>query len=162
MKTPFIIVFLIFATFNNIYSQDIKYFEVLNFSELEPRLNKNNDTVYVINFWATWCVPCRKELPEFEKIRKVYYDKEVKILLVSLDFPNQQGAVKSFIEKNQIMCDVVILNAPDANSWIDKVDKNWSGSLPFTLIYKNEVKKNYEGEINYKTIETQIISMLNL
>src|SRR5690606_6809447 len=61
----------------------------LNFEALEKKyFQKKNDSIYVINFWATWCKPCIKELPAFEKIASEYADKKVKVLLVSLDFPD--------------------------------------------------------------------------
>ncbi len=58
----------------------------LTFDEIEPLLHKQNDTVYVINFWATWCKPCIKELPDFEKLNQAFKDDKVKVYLVSLDF----------------------------------------------------------------------------
>lgn len=161
MKTHLVIVFILFFHFGEIFPQKNNYFDILTFKELNPRLNLNNDTVYIINFWATWCIPCRKELPEFEKASKQFANQKVKVLLVSLDFPNQQEALKLFIEKNQISSEVIILNAPDANNWINKVDENWSGSIPATLFYRKNIKKFYESELDFKTIETQIISMLN-
>ena len=41
---------------------------VLDFNSFEPHLHLENDTTYIINFWATWCIPCRKEMPAFEQI----------------------------------------------------------------------------------------------
>jgi thiol-disulfide isomerase/thioredoxin len=161
MKIHFVIVLLLLINFLHVFSQADKLFNVVTFEQLEPRLNLHNDTIYIVNFWATWCISCRKELPEFEKIQKVFENSKVKMLLVSLDFINQQEALKSFIEKNKITPEVLILNAPDANKWIDKVDPNWSGSIPATLIYKDKVRKFYEGELDFKTIESQINSLSN-
>src|SRR5512145_2935796 len=71
---------------------------VVKFTDLQKRLNSNSDSVFVINFWATWCAPCRKELPAFEKIYQDYSNKKVKVLLVSLDFPGQaQKSLKTFL-----------------------------------------------------------------
>ncbi|MFT5167540.1 MAG: thiol-disulfide isomerase/thioredoxin, partial [Saprospiraceae bacterium] len=60
-----------------------------NFEALVPLFEKQNDTTYVINFWATWCKPCVAELPYFEELHNRYKGKKVKVLLISLDFPNQ-------------------------------------------------------------------------
>ncbi len=64
--------------------QDIPVFK--KFEDFEYLLEKDNDTTYVINFWATWCLPCVKELPEFEEINQHFKDKKFKMILVSLDF----------------------------------------------------------------------------
>lgn len=136
-------------------SQEIK---VVDFESFQPYLQKNNDdTVYVINFWATWCVPCVKEMPYFTKARREYTDEKIKFLLVSLDFPqNIKSRVIPFIEKHKIQAEVIVLDDPNANSWIDKVNPSWSGALPATVVYKNEQKSFHEGEITYKQLTNLI------
>ena len=110
---------------------------VHDFEALSVLLNKNNDTTYVVNFWATWCKPCIKELPAFEKLNADYATQKVKVLLVSLDFPEKlESQVIPFIEKQNIKSEVVLLDDADANSWIPKVSPEWSGAIPATLIYK--------------------------
>ncbi|NLJ01558.1 MAG: TlpA family protein disulfide reductase, partial [Bacteroidales bacterium] len=56
---------------------------VVNFEEFQPLLEKDNDTLYVVNFWATWCAPCIKEIPYFEQLSEKYRDKKLKVLMVS-------------------------------------------------------------------------------
>jgi thiol-disulfide isomerase/thioredoxin len=132
----------------------------LGFSEFEKNLTSKTDTVYVINFWATWCAPCRKELPEFEKIHKSHAGDNVKVLLVSLDFPSQaEKLLKSFLKTNNITAPVILLNEPDANSWIDKVHPSWSGALPATLIYKKDQKIFYEKQLTYDDINNSISTL---
>lgn len=136
---------------------------VLRFSDFEKKLISKSDTVYVINFWATWCAPCRKELPEFEKIHKSYTYDKVKVLLVSLDFPNQaEKSLKSFLSANNISAPVILLNEPDANSWIDKVHPSWSGALPATLIFKKNHKLFYEKQLTYDDINNSISTLKQL
>lgn len=128
---------------------------VLNFKQFEPDLHLSNDTTYVINFWATWCTPCRKELPAFEKLNKTYQNKPVKVVLVSLDFPNQiNKSLIPFIEKNKLKSKVLLLNDPDANSWIDKVNKSWSGSIPATLVYNKNKRIFNEGSLTYTKLDS--------
>lgn len=135
---------------------------MLNFSEFEKYLHSDSDTVFVINFWATWCGPCRKELPEFEKIHKAYTAEKVKVLLVSLDFPAQlEKGLLAYLKNNQVTAHVLLLNDPDANAWIDKVDPSWSGSLPATLIYKRIDRKFFEKELTYQEIDNSIHSFIN-
>src|SRR5512141_1661121 len=61
--------------------QSVNRVPIISFTQLEPSLNFQNDTTYVLNFWATWCVPCRKELPAFEQIHKNYSTQKVKVIL---------------------------------------------------------------------------------
>jgi thiol-disulfide isomerase/thioredoxin len=116
----------------------------LNFKEFEPYLQKNNDTLYVINFWATWCVPCREELPAFQEAYEKFTGQKVKIFLVSLDFPNQvDSRLIPFIKANNLKPEVILLDDPRQNEWIDKVDPQWTGAIPFTVIYGPGFRKSY-------------------
>ena len=127
---------------------------VYDFKKFEPLLHKKNDTTYVINFWATWCKPCVKELPYFEELHSNYKDENVKVILVSLDMESQiDSKLKPFIEKNNIKSKLILLDDPDANAWISKIDSTWSGAIPATLIYKNQKKKFYEKSFNYESLE---------
>ncbi len=127
---------------------------VLSFNDLEPHLHFTNDTTYLVNFWASWCAPCVDELPAFERIREEYRDEKVKVLLVSLDFPKQiESKLAAFIEKNRIRSEILVLNDPDANKWIDKVDPAWSGSIPATLIYNSNDRLFHEGAYTYEELK---------
>lgn len=128
-----------------------------DFDKLEYFLNKKNDTTYVVNFWATWCVPCVEELPYFEKLNAEYKDKKVKVLLVSLDMPKMiESRLLPFIEEKKLQSDVVLLRDPDANSWIGKVSPDWSGAIPATIIYKNDERKFYEQSFTYEELEKEV------
>ncbi|TNJ44531.1 TlpA family protein disulfide reductase [Tamlana fucoidanivorans] len=136
--------------------------EVYDFEGFKTFLNKKDNTVYVINFWATWCAPCVKELPYFETLDKAYRDQDVKVILVSLDFPHlYDKKLKPFIEKNKLTSKVIALDDVDMNHWIPQVDKNWSGSIPATIIYKNDNRKFYEDSFTYEELEVELKHFLN-
>jgi thiol-disulfide isomerase/thioredoxin len=133
---------------------------VIKWPELERQLNIKSDTTYVINFWATWCKPCIKELPHFDNLEKTFEGKKIKVLLVSLDFKRQlETTLRPYLEKNGVVSEVVLIDEPDYNSWIDKVDPSWSGAIPATLILNNRtgVRNFYEQEFTseelYKTVK---------
>ena len=130
----------------------------LNFEELEKNyFQKKNDSIYVINFWATWCKPCIKELPAFEKIATDYSGKKVKLLLVSLDFADKiEDQVIPFIKKNNIKSEVVLLDDADANSWIPKISPDWSGAIPATVIYNKGTRKFYEQSFTFEELENEL------
>ncbi|MBU2906343.1 MULTISPECIES: TlpA disulfide reductase family protein [Arenibacter] len=129
---------------------------IYNFESLKPLLNTNSDKVHIVNFWAMWCAPCVKELP----ILKEYEanNPNVEILLVSLDFPeNIETKLKPFLKKKGITSKVVLLDDPDANSWIDKIDPNWSGAIPFTIIFNNKNRSYHERAFaNLQDLENEI------
>ena len=156
LRPYFLLYFLFVQLLSTAQNQDPP---ILDFSQLQPYLQKNNDTIYVVNFWATWCKPCVEELPYIEQLHEDTFPHPVEILLVSLDFRNQvQDKLIPFIRDKMIRSDVVVLDDPDANSWIDKVDPRWSGAIPATLIYHGEEKLFFpEGFENYQTVK-EIIS----
>lgn len=148
----------------HIVEKDGYTISVYNFKEIEPLLNPstNNDTVYVFNFWATYCAPCIKELPHFEKANEVYADKKVKVILISLDFKAQiETRVVPFLKRKDIKADVVVLSDPDANAWIDKVSPSWSGAIPATLVVKGDKREFYEKEFTYEELQSVINQFLN-
>lgn len=147
------------------YSQELKVkkITVVNFDQFEPNLHFQNDTVYLVNFWATWCAPCRQELPAIQKVGEKYSQKKIKILLVSLDLANQlESRLMPFVHSNQIKQDVYLLDDPNQNRWIDKVDPGWSGEIPFTLIYGKDFRKPYARTFNFETLDSIIHQKLNL
>jgi thiol-disulfide isomerase/thioredoxin len=129
--------------------------QVVKFDYLDKIMHSNNDTTYVINFWATWCNPCVKELPYFKKLREDYLDKKVSVILLSMDFRRDAHTrVESIVAKNNIKNRVLLLDETDYNSWIDKVDSSWSGAIPATLICKGKVKVLYQKEFtSYLALE---------
>lgn len=130
---------------------------VYDFEGLQPLLQKQNDTTYVVNFWATWCKPCVAELPVFEDLNKKYKDKKVKVLLVSLDFiKNYNSRLLPFIKDQKIQSQVVLLNDPRSNEWIDRVSPQWSGAIPATLIYRNNQRMFYERSFTTPELEAEV------
>jgi thiol-disulfide isomerase/thioredoxin len=115
--------------------------EVITLDQLQSKtIRQDNDSIYVVNFWATWCKPCVAELPYFEEAAKQFAGNNVKVVLVSLDFVSDKEKVNQFIENKNIQNDVYLLNAGDPNIWINKIDTSWSGGIPATVIYKKGVK----------------------
>ncbi|MCU0366899.1 MAG: redoxin domain-containing protein [Bacteroidales bacterium] len=112
--------------------------ERIGIPELEKILSASDDRLYVVNFWATWCAPCVKELPHFEKISAEYEPEKVKFILISLDFPSQiDKQLIPFLKKNKITLPVSVMTNLDYNEWIDKVDSSWQGNIPATLLFNN-------------------------
>lgn len=134
--------------------------EIYDFTGIEKFLTTTDDKVYVVNFWATWCAPCVKELPYFEQLNKTY-ENELDVILISLDFPKHYDSkLKPFIQKHQLQSKVIVLNDPDANTWIPKVDETWSGAIPATLIFNKDKRQFYEQTFTYEQLETEVKQFL--
>lgn len=136
--------------------------EIYDFDGLEPFLSTATDSTYVVNFWATWCAPCIKELPYLEALHTAYNDKKVDVLLVSLDFPKKYDShLKPFIAENKLKSKVVALDDPDSNRWIRAVDSSWSGAIPATLIFNKDKRQFYEKSFTYEELETELKQFIN-
>ncbi len=136
--------------------------QVVNFDQLEPYLNNTNDTVYLVNFWATWCAPCIKELPTIQAVEKKYSDKKFKVMMVSLDFTKElTSRLEPFVKSKNITSDVFLLNDPDQNRWINKVDASWSGDIPFTLLYGRNFRESYPKAFTFEELDSIINLKLN-
>src|SRR5690554_805822 len=110
-----------------------------SFNQLSPFFNFNNDTTYVINFWATWCKPCIEELPILEALHSKSKEKKIKVILVSLDFSEQvESKLVPFVQKQELQSTVLMLSDGNFNNWINKVSSEWSGAIPATYIYKGD------------------------
>ena len=149
-----LILIIILTTTLQLSSQNIN---VVNFNNLEPYLSTESDTVFVVNFWATWCKPCVEELPGFFKLEEELKNEKFKLLLVSLDFASHiEQRVKPFIKKNKITTEVVVLDDPDANIWINKVNPDWDGSIPITLIFNKKYSKFIDSAIEYEELKEEV------
>lgn len=136
--------------------------EIYDFDGIEKFFKTENDKTYVINFWATWCGPCIKELPHFEVLNEEYKSKNVEVILVSLDFPKAyEKKLKPFIIKHKLNSKIIALNDTNSNSWIPKVSEAWSGAIPATLIFNKDKRQFYERTFNYNELINEVEQFLN-
>ena len=113
----------------------------IKLKDIQQLISSSSEKVKVINFWATWCAPCVKEMPLFEKLNDE--NKNVEVTLVSMDYdldPNPEKVYR-FVTRKNLKSKVLILAEANPNDWIDKIDKSWSGALPATLIINTKSGK---------------------
>lgn len=138
--------------------------QVVDVSQLVSLINKSAPGIRVINFWATWCKPCIEELPYIDKINDESAFEDVEVLLVSVDFiEDLETKVKKFITREDIQSRVLLVDNTDYNSWIDKVDPEWSGAIPATLIIQPETgkRKFYEKQLKDGELEQILFEFKN-
>ncbi len=132
---------------------------IVKFEDLAKMMARQNDTTYVFNFFATWCEPCVEEFPAFQRFAAHYANRKMRLVFVSLDFrKNYRKRLLPFLKKNHVRNEVGLLDEPDYNSWIDRVDSVWDGGLPATLVIHNRkhVRKMFARELTYDSLEAVI------
>ena len=110
-----------------------------NLEQLQSRINQAGDTTLVLNFWATWCVPCVEELPYFDDLREHYGAKNVQIVLVSLNFKSDlENKVIPFVNRQHVKSEVARMADQDLNAWIPMIHNDWDGAIPATLVLQGD------------------------
>ena len=122
---------------------------------------KQNDTLYITNFFATWCGPCMKEIPHFKEKMEEMKNEKVKFTFVSVDAKEDwKTAVNDFGAENNLSSHIVLLDtstiAPD---FFTKNFKTWTGnSIPFTLITKGDKRDETIGMMSKEDLASKIKS----
>ncbi len=141
---------------------------VWNAEQLKTQILQNSsDSIYILNFWATWCKPCVEELPGYVRLDSIIKARHlpVRLLLVSLDFRKDlQTRLKPFVAKHLSTSEVVLFSDSDMNTWIDSISPNWSGALPATLMIQpsKERKEFYERQFSTDELEQTVFQFLKL
>jgi thiol-disulfide isomerase/thioredoxin len=147
-----LVMLFILGTFS-MHSQQV---DLITVDKLNERLEKGRDTTFVVNFWATWCAPCIKELPHFEKLQQDKKSEKLKVLLVSVDFKSRlEKSVIPFVKKRGLKNEVYLLDETDQQVYIDKIDKTWSGAIPATLFVNGPNRKFMEREFTFPSLLTE-------
>lgn len=134
------------------FSQQVRRIGV---DELKKALH-HPDTALVVNLWATWCAPCVREMPWFEKQAQLLKNKPVKFVFLSLDMEDAYPKkIRRFITQQRIRSTVWWLNESNANKYAALIDPRWEGSIPATLFLnsKKNFRKFVEGEITEKELQ---------
>lgn len=129
-----------------------------------PDLDGNEQTVsqwlgkvIVVNFWATWCTPCREEIPEFIEAQKKYGDQGLQFVGIAID---QLDRVQMFSKEFGINYPVLVGNM---NTWsLLEAAGNRHSALPYTVVINRsgELVENYLGRVNLKKLEKLVIPLL--
>lgn len=112
----------------------------------------------VVNFWATWCEPCREEFPDLVKLHLAYQGK-AEVITISLDDPAEKDTtVTGFLSKMNAKMPAYLLKTTDETAAIEAVTDDWSGALPFTLIYDAQGKRVYQkmGKFKYPVLTSEL------
>jgi peroxiredoxin len=113
--------------------------------------------IIVLNFWATWCPPCREEMPELSALNTEYQDRNVIVIGIALD---EIGLIKSFNAENDIS--YPLLAAEDTGGNLAFKLGNTKSALPFTVIIKPDgtIANTYFGRISKELLEETLVKLI--
>jgi len=112
--------------------------------------------VVVLNFWATWCTPCREEFPDLLRLRRTYREKGLELLFVSIDNSKKSlPQVGTFLRQEKVDFPTYIKHTINDEAFINSVHKDWSGALPATFIYDRQ------GRLMHSRIDAQSFEQLS-
>jgi thiol-disulfide isomerase/thioredoxin len=132
-------------------AQKIEKWKITDVSNLIEK----SDSILVINFWATFCVPCIEEIPDLIKYTNLHKKDKVKLYLVSVDLPEYYpNKIKKFVTKKKFTTNIAWLNETNADYFCPIISEQWSGAIPATLIVNT--KKSYRQFYEKKLSATEI------
>ena len=145
---------------SSVFSIQAQNFKKIKLADLEKVVSPKDDITYIINFWATWCRPCVKELPYFERLHTKYADQKVKVILIAVEDTEQK--IKNFIKKKKIQAQVLLLDETKSDVWIPKVDKDWDGAIPVTLFIngKSGQRVFHQGDMTEAELNKKVESII--
>jgi thiol-disulfide isomerase/thioredoxin len=157
MKTIFIVAFFFLAA--GIRAQQVRSIKV---TDLQKTIKESKGPL-IVNFWATFCVPCIQEIPYFQEMTEKYKTKGVSLLLVSLDLKEAYPSkIISTAGKLNFTAPIVWLNETNADYFCPKIDTSWTGGMPSSLFVNNATgyHKFFEDQLSRERLEKEIQAML--
>jgi thiol-disulfide isomerase/thioredoxin len=106
----------------------------------KKELAKRKGKVVVVNLWATWCPPCRAEFPALVKLYNTYRNRGVDVLVISVDDVADEAKVAQFLQQHKAKMPAFIKKPGDSEKFINAVDREWPGAIPYTIVYDRNGK----------------------
>ncbi|HTR29458.1 MAG TPA: TlpA disulfide reductase family protein [Puia sp.] len=156
-------IFIVFLLFAPMAVQAQAPVQKIKVTELQDYIAKS-DHPLIVNFWATFCVPCNKEIPYFQSTVARYKDRGVELILVSLDLPDYYPArIGEFARRQGYTARLMWLNETDADYFCPKVDPHWSGGIPSSLFIDNKThyRRFFDRQLTEPQVELEIKKMIS-
>lgn len=135
---------------------------VLDETGYPQMLSGQKGKVLLVNFWATYCVPCRAEMPQLVKLQQSLKVRGFQLITISADEVEQEPQAAQFLQKNAVPAPFYRKQAKSDEKFINSIDPKWSGELPASFLYDKSGRKvkSYFGEVDLKQVEREITKLL--
>jgi thiol-disulfide isomerase/thioredoxin len=152
------VILLIGLIFGFNFNYDLETKEKITLKELEGLYNNTSSEITIINFWASWCGPCVKEMPVLDKFAA---QKNVSLIFISMDFEQDEDKAKKILSKKGVTSRNYFIDEKDPDKLIRSVEESWSGAIPATLfVHKSGKRIFHEAELNHEQIQNIITQLM--
>ena len=111
--------------------------------------------VVVVNFWATWCAPCKDEFPDLQKTWRMYRNRPFELVTVSISYPDEEKGVRRFLESQHATSRNMLSDTMDPYELMGAFDPEWNGSVPYSMIIAPGGKVLYRSSGRVNILETR-------
>jgi len=126
-------------------------------------VEEGEGTVTIVNFWATWCVPCVEEFPSFMRLDRELDDRGVDVMFISTDFPDQKTKVVDFLAKQGVTGTSYLKASGNTTEFVNNFSPEWTGAVPATFVYGSEgtLLAFWEGKVSYEELKQRTTKHLD-
>ena len=121
-------------------------------------INEQQGHVVLVNFWATWCVPCREEFPDLVRPYEEHQGRGLTIISVSMDDSENEDQARAFLEAHGAPFPAHIADTDNLKAFLEAMDPSWTGAIPTTFVFDRHGERAYGhiGQLSYQDMAAQL------
>jgi peroxiredoxin len=131
-------------------------------ADLKTLRGNTSGKLLLVNFWATWCGPCRTEMPDFQTIYRMYGHRAFEVVTVSINYPDEQSGVLGVLKNLHATTRNLILGSTDIYPLLSAFDSDWSAAVPFTMLIRPNGEVVYKRQSTVNPLEIKRLIIANL
>lgn len=131
--------------------------EPISAADLASEVRSVGSDLVVVNFWASWCLPCREEFPDFVRFSKEADPDDVQVRFVTVDFEEDLPTAATFLREHGVTGTTFVKEGKES-PFISAISPTWSGGVPATAVYNRsgELLDFWEGKVSYDQLVQRI------